>query len=398
MYNTSLFLAIKYLKAKGKPKVISIFTWLSFLSIVIGVAALIVVLSVMNGFNHDLKEKILAMKAHIFITSSHSSYISDYEKIINELKNVEGITSLTPFILSQGMIASKTGIDGVVIFGININNDTIKLKEYLIENDKELKEDEIIVGNELAKKLNIRKSDEVNLLIPTISYTLYPKMKKFKVKNLFKSGMYEYDSSFVYLSLPGAQNLFNLPNLVSGIAATVKNIYKSSSIAKKIRIKYSNLWARDWTEMNYTLFSALKLEKNVMRIILTLIIIVAGFNILSTLIMTVTTKVREIGILKSLGMTSQNVMKIFLFQGIIIGVTGAIVGTILGFILCIVVEKQKLISIPQDIYYFSSIPVRIEIIDVILTNFIALIITFLATVHSAIKAARLQPVDAIRYG
>ncbi|MFC1829997.1 FtsX-like permease family protein, partial [Thermodesulfobacteriota bacterium] len=246
------------------------------------------------------------------------------------------------------------------------------------------------------------KGDTVYLISPrgVISPVGHlPAMKRFRVTDLFESGMYEFDGTMAYVLLKDAQKILRIPDAVTGIEVRVEDIYKARNIAGEIIGKLGfPYWAKDWMQMNRNLFSALKLEKTVMFIILTLIILVAAFNIASTLIMMVMGKTRDIAILKAMGATDKSIRRIFVFNGMVIGSLGTFIGVVLGFLLCILLEKYKFIELPGDVYYITTLPVRLEGLDVLLIAAAAMVICFLATLYPARQAAKLNPVDAIRYG
>jgi lipoprotein-releasing system permease protein len=224
-------------------------------------------------------------------------------------------------------------------------------------------------------------------------------MKRFEVTGLFESGMYEYDGSLAYIDLTDAQKMLHMKDAVTGVEIRVNDIYNAGNVAKKIGSKFGfPFWARDWMQMNRNLFSALKLEKTVMFIILALIILVAAFNIASTLIMMVMGKTKDIAILKAMGAMDSSIRKIFIFKGMIIGAVGTTLGVCLGFTLCKLLEKYKFIQLPGDVYYISTLPVRLEALDVIMIASAAMVICFLATLYPAIQASKLNPIEAIRYG
>jgi lipoprotein-releasing system permease protein len=260
----------------------------------------------------------------------------------------------------------------------------------------------IILGKELARSLHVLKGDMVQVIttkgmISPIGHV--PTMRRFVVKDYFETGMYEYDGSMAYIGLDDAQKILRMQGAVSGIEARVTDIYKAREVAEKVVAKLGYpYWVRDWMQMNRNLFSALKLEKTVMFIILALIILVAAFNIASSLIMMVMEKTKDIAILKAMGATDASIRKIFVFEGLLIGALGTFLGVVIGFIMCTLLEKYKFIELPGDVYYLTTLPVNLDLMDVAVIAASAMVICFLATLYPARQASKLDPVEAIRYG
>ena len=406
------FIGGRYLRAKQKESFISLITILSVAGVTVGVMALIVVIAVMAGFESDLKQRILGVESHI-VLMRHDGSFSGYKKIAEQIDELNGVEAATPFIYSQIMLRSSTGVSGAVLRGVDPESagSVIKiLKNSVLQNLKHTQRHEnsktfvpgIILGKELARNLGVLKGDAVYLIssrgmISPIGYL--PAMKRFEVVGLFESGMYEYDGSLAYIDLKDAQKILNMKGSVTGIEVRVDDIYDARNIAKKIVSKLGfPYWARDWMQMNHNLFSALKLEKTVMFIILALIVLVAAFNIASTLIMMVMGKTKDIAILKAMGAMDSSIRKIFIYKGMVIGAVGTSLGVCLGFILCKLLEKYKFIQLPGDVYYISTLPVRLEVLDVVMIASAAMVICFLATLYPAKQASKLNPIEAIRYG
>jgi lipoprotein-releasing system permease protein len=406
------FIGGRYLRAKHKETFISLITILSVAGVTVGVMALIVVIAVMAGFESDLKQRILGVESHI-VLMRHDGSFSGYKKISKQINELQGVEAATPFIYSQIMLRSSTGVSGAVLRGIDPESagNVIKiLKNSVLQNLKQIHRQGnsktfvpgIILGKELARNLGVLKGDAVYLIssrgmISPIGYL--PAMKRFEVVGLFESGMYEYDGSLAYIDLEDAQKILNMKGSVTGIEVRVDDIYNARNIAKKIVSELGfPYWARDWMRMNHNLFSALKLEKTVMFIILALIVLVAAFNIASTLIMMVMGKTKDIAILKAMGAMDSSIRKIFIYKGMIIGAVGTLLGVCLGFIICKLLEKYKFIQLPGDVYYISTLPVRLEALDVFMIASAAMVICFLATLYPASQASKLNPIEAIRYG
>ncbi len=405
-----LFIGIRYLKAKRKQIFISLITLLSMAGVSLGVMALVVVLSVMSGFVEDLKSKILGTNAHLVILQ-HGSPMRDYKEIMKKVQGVEGILATTPFIFSQAMLTSETNTHGIVLRGVDpdtagrvINLGGILKKGSL----RDLKKEEetsgypgIFIGKELAQNLGALMDDTVVVVSPTGTLSPMggvPPMKKFRIKGIFDSGMYEYDTSLAYISLRSAQKFLAMEDTVSGVEVKVQDIYGVKKVAQKIQKMLGfPFWTKDWMQMNKSLFAALKLERTVMFIILVLIVLVAAFGIVSSLIMVVMEKNKDIAILKSMGATGKSIRRIFIFEGMIIGVVGTIVGLLGGYTICILLGKYQFISLPSDIYYISHLPVKMSVVDFFLVALAAMGMSFLATLYPSWQAAKLDPAEALRY-
>ncbi len=406
------FIGSRYLRTKQKQAFISLITVLSIAGVTVGVMALIVVIAVMTGFEYDLKSRILGVESHIVIMR-HNGPFSDYRNILEHVENTDGVEAATPFINSQVILRSSLSLSGAVLRGIDPDSADRVIKNLDKVSLKNLKETDqrkstsismpsIILGKELAKNLGVMQGDPVHLISPRgmISPIGHiPTMKRFKMAGLFESGMYEYDRSLAYMHIKDAQKILRMGDSVNGIEVRVNDIYNARNIAgrivKELGFQY---WARDWMQMNQNLFSALKLEKTVMFIILALIVLVAAFNIASTLIMMVMEKTKDIAILKAMGATNKSIRKIFVFKGIVIGSIGTILGVCLGFILCTVLKYYQFIELPGDVYYITTLPVKLELLDVVIIASAAMAISFLATLYPARQASKLDPVEAIRYG
>jgi lipoprotein-releasing system permease protein len=406
-----IFVGTRYLRAKQKETFISLITILSIAGVTVGVMALIVVIAVMAGFESDLKSRILGIESHLVIMR-HGGHMTDYQETLKNVGSHEGVIAATPFIYTQTMLRSASGVSGAVLRGIdpdsvknviNVFKDVVPPQKHdKMEAEQDNDVPSIVLGKELARRLGVNLSDTVYLISPAgilspIGHV--PAMKRFRVSDIFESGMYEYDGSLAFIHLEDAQKILRMGDTVTGIEMRVKDIYNAGDIAEKIVSELGfPYWARDWTQMNQNLFAALKLEKAVMFIILALIILVAAFNIASTLIMMVMEKTRDIAILKAMGATDKSIGKIFVIKGVVIGAIGTFIGVTLGFVLCKLLEKYKFIELPGDVYYITTLPVRMELLDIVLIATAAIVICFLATLYPARQASKLNPVEAIRYG
>ena len=403
-----IFFSLRYLKAKRRQGFISIITGISILGIMIGVMSLIVVLAVMNGFREDLLKKILGVNSHLIILSYRGG-IKDTQAVMDKALEVDGVLSATPFIYSQVMIKNAGNISGAILRGLDpdtagtvINIDAM-IKEGSLTLLKKRNSDPqgIILGSELSKRIGALPGDTVTLVSPIGKLTPLGRMAnegKFKVKAIFESGMYEYDSSMVYLSLTDARDFLSLGDEVTGIELKVGDIDESDKIAEIVQDKLGYpYWTKDWKMMNKSLFSALKLEKVTMFIILIMIVLVGALNIISSLVMLVMEKTHDIAILRTMGASSKSIMSIFIFQGLFVGLIGTLFGLISGSFLCHLLARYKFIKLPPDVYYISTLPVRIEPLDIVLIALAAILISFLATIFPSWQASKLNPVEALRY-
>jgi len=410
------FIGLRYLKAKRKQTFISIITFISIVGVVVGVMTLIVVLAVMSGFEKTLKEKILGTQAHLTLLKAGQEGMEHYEEVTKKVGEVKGVISAAPVIYSQVMLSSELNVSGVVLKGIDpdLEGKVTELAHNMkVGRLQDLKGESdspgIILGVELAKQLGVSPNDAIQVISPLGTMTpmgMMPKMKRFRVKGIFYSGMYEFDNTFAYISIESAQRFFNMDSRVTGIEIKTDEIYKVKEIGKEIRQKLGfPFWTKDWMEMNRNLFTALKLEKVAMFIILVLIVLVAAFNIISTLIMVVMEKNKDIAILKSMGAPPKGILKIFVIEGLVIGVVGTVLGAILGLVIALNLEKvsgfvENLFGfkfLPRDVYYIDKLPSQVNPLDVGLIMMTAILITLLATLYPSWRASKLDPAEALRY-
>lgn len=432
-----LFIALRYLKAKRQKKVISLNTLISMGGVCIGVAALIATLAVMTGFKEDLRDKILGTTSHIVISDRTRDNIENYKTLIDTVLSVPHVVAAAPFIFKQVLLSSSSSAFGVVLRGIDPEKEgaVTKLEANMVEgqlnfltipppnlppqidpkqteeagNDKPAKIlPGIVMGMELANRLGVFWGDVIHIVSPMLKQGasigqalggpggFTPKIRKFQIVGIFDSGMYEYDSSLAYISMTEAQRFFNLSDVATGIEVKVDDIFLADVVSQEIETLLGFPYqARDWKALNRNLFSALELEKDMMFIILILIILVASFNIVGTLTMTVAEKAREIAILKAMGATKQSITRIFMFEGLIIGGIGVLTGLPLG--LGISFALETFYKLPGDVYYISSLPMRLHLVDVVLVTGSAFLITLVATLYPSRQAAKMEPVEGLRY-
>jgi lipoprotein-releasing system permease protein len=406
------FIGLRYLKAKRRHRSISLNTFISIGGVTLGVGALIATLAVMTGFKEDLRDKILGTNSHIVISDRTHDTMKDYRVVLERVKKIPHVLAATPFIYNQVLLTSEGSVHGVVLRGIDpaLEGTVTDIKKNLVQGslsdlvappaDKSAPPKlAIIVGKELAARLGTFLGDTINVISPTGTpgpLGIIPKIRKFEVVGIFDSGMYEYDSTLAYISIGTAQDFFNLGDGVTGVEVKVDDIFQADRISKVIEEELGfPYWARDWMKLNKNLFSALQLEKMMMFIILILIILVASFNIVGTLTMIVVEKSREIAILKAMGAKRQEVMRIFMVDGLVIGGVGTAIGIPLGLLVCYLL--QSFYTLPSDIYYISHLPVKIQFMDVLTVSLSAVTISFIATLYPSWQAARLNPSEALRY-
>jgi lipoprotein-releasing system permease protein len=420
-----LIISLRYLRARRKQVFVSIITFISIAGIFLGVAALIIVIAVMNGFETDLRSKILGINSHAVVLE-HGGGMRQHSLVMQEVAQIPGVIAATPFIYSQAMLKNGDNVTGIVLRGLSLD-DAMKVinlgkfregkLEYLRDEKRDipgLKTERsglpgIIVGRELAKNLGVFLFETVHVVSPSGVSTpmgMVPRMKPFLVVGIFESGFYEYDSTLAYISLKACQEFLNMGDLVTGIEIRVDDIYKADRIAKSIEKKLGYpYWARNWMEMNKNLFAALRLEKRVMFIILSLIVLVAAFNIISALIMIVMEKNRDIAILITMGATRTAIMKIFIFQGLIVGTIGTLFGALAGLAVAFNLEAisrfvERLFGfkiLPGEVYYLSELPSQVNFGDVGIIIAGTMLISFLSTIYPSWRASRLDPAEALRY-
>jgi lipoprotein-releasing system permease protein len=416
-----LFVARRYLTAKGKDTFLSVITLISIGGVMVGVMTLVVVMSVMNGFEIDLREKILGTTAHITILHVGREGITDYPAVEAKVARVKGVEAVAPFVYVEGILSSKHDSIGAVIRGVDMKShrkiSTIEDKivegtmDFDVAKESNLEPkfngyvppaDGIVLGVELARNLGVDLNDTVTLISPQVVWNplapVPPKMKNFRVVGIFDVGMYEFDSSLAYIDLKTAQDFLGIPDKVNGLDVRVADVFAAPAVSARINEAVGlPYFARDWTVTHEQLWTMLALERHTMFIILSLIILVAAFNILSTLIMIVIEKTGEIGIMKAMGATNGAVVRIFVLKGLIIGSVGTALGLAAGLVLCEVLKKYQFVKLPAEVYAMRTLPVVVQPTDVVLICLVALAISVAATIYPAWRAARLEPVEAIQH-
>ncbi len=402
------FIAGKYLKAKRKEGFISLITLLSVAGVAVGVMALVVVIAVMSGAETDFRKRILGLEPHILVMN-YSGKFEGYSEIIAGLANKKQIIAVSPILFAQAMIRSSHSFSGIMVRGIDPENSFSLIKGFGQDQLKKVLGKDpanndfpgIILGKDLANSIGVIPGDNIILMSPNGIISPMgniPSMKRFAVTDTFDSGMYEYDSSLAYVDMKEAQQLVGSKNQVSAVGIWIANVFDVKKVKSDLAGIFSYpFYMRDWMEINKSLFSALKLEKTAMFIILTLIILVAAFNIASALIMLVMEKNKDIAVLKTMGATHGTIRRIFIIQGMIIGSFGTFIGTVSGVIICYFLKKYDFIQLP-DAYPFSTLPVQLEYLDVLVIAGSAILICFLSTLYPSYRASKMDPIEALRYG
>jgi lipoprotein-releasing system permease protein len=401
------FVSRRYLKSKRKKGFISLITVISVVGVAVGVMALISVLGVMTGFTEEFRAKILGVNAHIVI-QKYGGVITNDAKLREQLLSKPEIIGATPYLYTQVMITAGDGGTGAILRGIDpaTASTVISIEEYMKQGSladltaSSGKVPGIVIGRDLADQLALRIGNRVRLISPSGPLTpmgVIPRMKACEVVGIFDTGMYEYDSTLIYVSLDTARKFLDLDAGVHGIELRLADIYQADRIARDIENELGVTYvAKDWIKLNKNLFSALRLEKTALSIIVALIVLVAAFNIVSTLIMVVMEKSRDIAILKAMGATSKSIMRIFIYEGLVIGLTGTILGVIGGLAICELLSQYQFIKLP-DVYPMTTLPVEVLPLDVVMIAGAAVLITFLATLYPSWQASRVEPAEALRY-
>lgn len=405
-YGFEVSIALRYLRAKRKQGFISLVGFFSVAGVSLGVMALVVVIAVMSGAEKDLKKRILGMEPHLVLTSDMGA-VSNYDSLCKKIRTMENVAESLPNLSGRVMLRSKWGMNGTILRGLDLSSDrqvikglsSEQVKEYFITDNPNKKL--IILGKGVAKSLSVSEGDSIYALTTNWMISpmgLQPSMIELEIAGIFESGLYEYDNAIGYMKLNDLQSVLGIKKRVSGIAVYLKDIYRAVETGDKITDNLSGgFFVSTWMDRNKEIFSALKMEKTAMFVILTLIILVAAFNIASSLIMLVMEKTKEIAIMKTMGATKNRIKRIFVIQGTIIGLIGTFIGVASGVIICLILEKYQFIQLP-DAYPFSTLPVDLQFMDVSIIAVSSVLICFLSTLYPAVQAAKLDPVEGIRYG
>ncbi len=408
-----LFIAMRYLFSRSKQTFIYIISIMSILGVALGVAALVVVLGVYNGFSTDIRDKILGANAHVIIMSYVPGALDDTKPIMDKILATPGVKDATPFIYTEVMLSSPNGAKGLVLRGIdpstapNVLGILNKMKEGSVEGllapEVQTGPPGIIIGKELATRYQLKLGSRVNLMAGSSSKAstagFTPKIRPFIVVGIFDTGMFEYDLSVGFVTLPAARKVLDLPeNRLTGIEVAVDDVYTADVTAAAIDKSLDSAHSvRHWMEMNANLFAALELEKIGMFILLTMVVLIGSFSIVTTLVMLVMEKTRDIAILMSMGATRGMIRRIFMLQGTIIGFFGTMLGYVLGISVALLLKKYQFIKLPKGVYTMDHLPIILTWSDSLIVGASAMLLCFLATIYPARQAARLQPAEALRY-
>jgi len=416
-----LFLSLRYLRARRREVFVSLITMISMIGVMIGVMTLNIVLAVMTGFEEDLRDRILGFNPHV-VVSSLQGLVDGYADVLDTVRQVPDVVAAAPFVYSQVMASAGQNVSGVLVRGVDpaLASAVVDIAAYLSSGEIEQlgRKQEfsfqnegtvhtaqlsgVLIGHELARQLGVSVSDPIKIISP-LSTTpgaggLVPKIKRFVIVGVFDSGMFEYDSALVYMALADAQRFFTLGGQVTGVEVRVQDVYKAQAVARELEARLGFPYtARDWTEINRNLFAALSLEKTVYFIVLLLIVLVAAFNIVATLIMVVMEKRKDIAVLKSMGAPGRAISRIFVYKGLVIGVIGTLLGTLFGWFGCWLLDRYEFIELPKDVFYVSTLPVKIYLENFLAVGVSSMLICLVATIYPARQAARLAPVEVIRY-
>src|SRR5713226_83143 len=382
-----LFIGLRYLHARRRETFISLITVISILGVMIGVMTLNVVMAVMTGFEEVLRDRLLGINAHVALVKP-GDLLTGYEELISRIGKVQGVVAASPSVYGQVMVGSKDRLSGVVVRGVDPGRvgKVVEIQRYIkegslqaLKNPQSLRVEGrmvslpgIILGSRLADQLRVAVGDPVQVISPLGNPTPFgvvPKITRFVAVGLFDSGMHEYDNTLVFMNLPDAQRFFGLGDAVTSVEIRVQDVYQAQDVARRIQQSLGlPYWAEDWSRLWPNLFSALKLEKTVYFLVLLLMILVGAFNIISTLIMVVMEKRRDIAILLSMGATRQSIRKIFMIKGCVIGIVGTLLGILFGYAICLLIQRYQFIELPKDVFLISTVSARIYLGNFVLVE------------------------------
>ncbi len=411
-----LFIGLRYLRARRRETFISLITVISVLGVMIGVLTLNVVMAVMTGFEETLRDRLLGINAHVALVKS-GDRLSDYQELVEQVKEEKGVVAATPSIYGQVMLTAGGRVSGVVVRGVDPERvgGVIDIERYIKEGSLQALSQKhpleidgrritlpgLILGVRLSGQLGVMPGDPIQVVSPLGTPTaigVIPKVRRFVVVGLFDSGMNEYDSTLVYMNLSDAQQFFELGQTVTTIEIRVQDVYQAEEVAKRIQSRLGfPYWTEDWSRLWPNLFSALRLEKTVYFLVLLLMVLIGAFNIISTLIMVVMEKRKDIAILLSMGATRESIRRIFLIKGCVIGSVGTFLGVLFGYGICLLIQEYQFIELPKDVFLISTVPVRIYLGNFALVALASLSVCLLASIYPARHAAKLDPVEIIRY-
>ena len=402
-----LFLGVRYLRARGQRTNLSLFVWIGVGGVFLGVAALIVVLAVMTGFQDGIRDKIISANPHLLIFQTGGGGLADADAVAARVRRVPGVRSATPFVLQQALFTTGGGgAHGGLVRGVALDDPSVlaDLKSQVHAGSLGPLVDGrsgILLGVELARTLGVIPGDAVTVISPKGAVTavgMVPKMRRFTVAGTVQVGMYEYDSSIAYLGLAAASEFADLPAGVTGLEVKLDDPFAAKRVGAAITGRLgSPFWVRDWMDMNRNLFAALQLEKLALFVIVTIIVLVAAFAIIGHLVLLVAEKRKEIGVLKAIGASGRSISVVFFSVGMMISVVGTLAGSVVGLALIWLQNTYKIIRLAGDVYQIDYLPMKLSPSDFVLIVGATLLLSFLATVLPARRAGALSPVDVLRY-
>lgn len=404
-----LFVALRYLFSRRKQTFIYVISLMSILGVALGVGALVIVLGVYNGLTTDMRDKILGANAHgIVMSHVPSAFEQDLPSLLERIRSANDVTGAMPFIYTEVMLSAGGGVKGIVLRGIDPATAPAVLSmltQLRAGEARDLQRDGtpgIIIGDELARRLGLFVGSRANLLSPAgqkgaSGYS--PRIRSFEVVGIFKTGMFEYDSSLAFVSLGGARDVLGLPpGFLSGIEITVRDLFLADQTAIRLAEQLgAPFYVRTWMDMNANLFAALKLEKIGMFILLAMVVLIGSFSIVTSLVMLVMEKTRDIAVMMSMGATRSMIRRVFMLQGCIIGLVGTLLGYAFGLGIGWLLKRYRFIKLPENVYTLDHLPISITLSDVLIVGASAMLLCFLATLYPARQASRLQPAEALRY-
>jgi len=401
-----LFLGLRYLTARGSRANLSLFVWIGVGGVFLGVAALIVVLAVMTGFQDGIRDRIISANPHLLVFQSGSGGLADPGAVVSRVTTVPGVRAATPFVLQQALFTSAGGdAHGGLVRGVDFDSRAVRedLRAQLRTGQLEAAagaQDAILLGVELARTLGVVLGDSVTVISPKGAMTavgMVPKMRRYVVAGTIEVGMYEYDASLAYMSLPAARDFAGLAG-VTGVEVRLDDPFDAKRVGRTVagRLGFP-FWVRDWMDMNRNLFNALQLEKLALFVVVTIIVLVAAFAIIGHLVLLVAEKRKEIGVLKAIGASASSITAVFFAVGMTIGVVGTVAGSAVGLAIIWVQNTYKIIKLAGDVYQIDYLPMKLAFADFVLIVSATLLLSFLATIVPARRAGALAPVDVLRY-
>ena len=416
-----LFLSLRYLRARRRQAIISLITLISIVGVMIGVMTLNIVLAVMTGFEEDLRDRILGFTPHVVI-SSLDGLIHEPDEVGTRAAAAPEVVAAAPFVYGQVLVSAGQQVSGALVRGVEPARAgaVVDIAAYLSDGDlaqlgrpqalsfevdgavQTVTLSGVLVGHELARQLGVQVGDPLNVISPLGAVPgpmgVVPRVKRFVVAGVFDAGMYEYDSALVYMALTDAQQFFTLDTQVTGVEIKIGNPSAAPDVARALEATLGFPYtARDWTEVNRNVFAALELEKVVYFIVVLLIVLVAAFNIIASLVMVVMEKRKDIAVLKSMGASDAAVRRVFVTKGLVIGALGTLSGTALGWLGCWALDRYEFIELPKDVFYVSTLPVKMYVENFLIVGVSSMLICLLATIYPARQAALLSPVEVLRY-